>query len=211
MQDDFQRDFKSANPDKNYEKAYASAMRILGMRQHSVAELKKKLEQREYSEQSIAKVIAEMLSARYLNDTEFAISYIRSAQMKLNGEARIRQELKQKGVSSNIIEEAYFELSNEIQTGNFNLGFEFAGSSDDGSTSEINEAGELERAIKLAEKGMAYFKINTELEDKSEIYNQKQKIKAKLFRKLAGKGYSADIIFKAVDAVLKKNQNIWGN
>ena len=91
---------KKPKPDKT---AYANALRLLAMREHSEQQLWKKLEQREFDEIEISDAIEQLKSENYLSDARFAESYLRSRKLKLYGPVRIRMELKERGVSSEIV------------------------------------------------------------------------------------------------------------
>jgi regulatory protein len=91
---------------KNYtlrsdlEKARASALASLVMREHSVKELHDKLTRKEYEPESIEIVIEECLKDNYLNDQRFAEIFWRSRARKGFGPKKILMELNQKGISS---------------------------------------------------------------------------------------------------------------
>lgn len=171
-----------------YDKVYCSAMRMLGVRMYSCKELSRKLENKEYSEKDIAAVIAELLKLRYLNDVEYARSYIRLSYVKLKGKKRIERELREKGVSTEDIEIAFDEFDSEQNQG---------------------DESELDRAMKLAEKGLNMTNINIDFDDKESIFKEKKRIREKLTRKLLANGFAMDITYKAVEKVLKINTNSW--
>ena len=61
-------------------------------------------------------MIKELISQRLLDDQEFALSYIRSKRLTLmKGPLKLKQDLLQKGVSEEIIEEAMKSFSEEEQ------------------------------------------------------------------------------------------------
>ena len=84
------------------EKARASALASLCMREHSVKELSEKLSRKEYKQESIETVIKECLDNNYLNDERFSEIYWRSRARKGFGPNKITQELKFKGISSSL-------------------------------------------------------------------------------------------------------------
>jgi len=94
---------KKQRPDKT---AYASALRLLAMREHSEHQLWKKLEQREFDEIGISEAIDQLKSENYQSDTRFAESYLRSRKIKLYGPVKIRLELAERGVADPIISAA---------------------------------------------------------------------------------------------------------
>ena len=85
------------------EKARASALASLSMREHSIKELTDKLSRKDYQQDSIEIVIKECLGHNYLNDQRFAEIYWRSRARKGFGPNKINMELKQKGISSSLI------------------------------------------------------------------------------------------------------------
>jgi len=86
------------------EKARASALASLSMREHSIKELTDKLSRKDYQQDSIDIVIKECLGHNYLNDQRFAEIYWRSRARKGFGPNKISMELKQKGISASLIE-----------------------------------------------------------------------------------------------------------
>lgn len=93
---------------KNYtlrtdlEKARASALASLVMREHSVKELQDKLTRKEYEQDSIEIVIEECLKDNYLNDQRFAEIFWRSRARKGFGPKKILMELKLKGIDAHM-------------------------------------------------------------------------------------------------------------
>lgn len=101
---------KKQKPDKT---AYANALRLLAMREHSEQQLRNKLEQREFDEIEIEEAILQLKSDNYLSDQRFAESYLRSRKLKFYGPVRIRLELKERGVSESIISDLFEQDSDE--------------------------------------------------------------------------------------------------
>jgi regulatory protein len=94
----------------SYQKCYNLALYYLAKRQHSIAELNKKLKDKEHNAEDIAKVNEKLEKLNFLNDHEFAFSRIRYRyETSKWGITRIKLELGQKGVSSDIIEKAIAE------------------------------------------------------------------------------------------------------
>ncbi|MDH5518803.1 MAG: recombination regulator RecX [Gammaproteobacteria bacterium] len=91
---------KKQKPDKT---AYANAIRLLAMREHSELQLYKKLQQREFDETEIGEAIERLKSENYLSDSRFAEAYLRTRKNKLYGPVKIRLELEERGVSGGII------------------------------------------------------------------------------------------------------------
>lgn len=89
--------------------AEQKAMELLLYRFRSEHELKKKLLEREYTEEETDKAIEYVKSCGYLNDRTFAEQYAASRGSS-KGRAALRRELKGKGISEDIIEEVLAEL-----------------------------------------------------------------------------------------------------
>jgi regulatory protein len=87
------------------QKAYSSAIRMLGGREHSEQELRSKL-QRRYASQSqeqLDALIAELKELNLLSDVRYTESLIRSRVGKGYGPYFIQQELASKGVNKALI------------------------------------------------------------------------------------------------------------
>jgi len=101
---------------EEFKNAKDRALRLLGYRARSEKELRDKLIQSGYDEDTIQRVIDEMKCLKFVNDDEFAAMFIRDRlRMRPCGSHLLKHELKQKGVSDEIIEkslkEAYSEKS----------------------------------------------------------------------------------------------------
>lgn len=86
-------------------KALVSALNYLTRREHSVLELKKKLEQKGYSELDIVKAVEECQRLGYQCDNRFTEQLCRTRIMQGYGPVRIKQELAAKGISAEMIEQ----------------------------------------------------------------------------------------------------------
>lgn len=102
-----------------YARLLDRAMRILGMRDHSEQEFRRKLtapvmtktgpEPVDATEDDVNNVVNWCYENRYLDDARFARQFIASRSRKGYGPARIRQELTQKGIDRETGEEAMRE------------------------------------------------------------------------------------------------------
>jgi len=82
----------------------AYAMRLLGFRSQSVAEMQRKMQRRKFSPQAIQEVIQELRRQGYLNDPRFAAEFVRSTiRRKEVGEFYLRQKLFERGIPDKII------------------------------------------------------------------------------------------------------------
>jgi regulatory protein len=98
----------SGEPDR---KAFGAALRILTGRDHSAAELRRKLLRRGCGEDAVAAVIAECRRLDYLNDERTARQLVRRLLRKGWGSLRVRGELIKKGLAGESLEEI---LSGEL-------------------------------------------------------------------------------------------------
>jgi regulatory protein len=81
----------------------ARALRYLVRREHSRAELARKLAPFAESQQAVEQVIDSLLSRKQLSDERFAEERARSLSRKF-GPAKIRQDLKSRGIADDVIE-----------------------------------------------------------------------------------------------------------
>ncbi|MCJ8500940.1 regulatory protein RecX [Desulfatitalea alkaliphila] len=77
-----------------------TALRLLGRREHSVAELRRKLQERGFDTDTIADVLADCRRLGYLDDDRFAHLYSEQLRRRGYGRLRIEQMLKSKGLSA---------------------------------------------------------------------------------------------------------------
>ncbi len=86
------------------EKALACAVRVLARRDHSVAELERKLHDKGFSAGVVAELVARLGKSGYLDDRRFAERWAESAVRNGRGYGpRLRLELARRGVSREII------------------------------------------------------------------------------------------------------------
>jgi len=88
---------------------YVAALRILGYRFNSEAELRRKLAAKRYDEETIAATLVRLREEKWLDDDRFAGLYVRTRVQKGIGRLRIRRELTAAGVSDEAAELAIRE------------------------------------------------------------------------------------------------------
>jgi regulatory protein len=94
------------------ERAFASALRSLGRRDHSIAELELKLGARGYPAEVVARVIARLSASGYLDDRRFAEQWAESAVRNGRGYGpRLRLELNRRGVPRDIVADVVANIS----------------------------------------------------------------------------------------------------
>lgn len=85
---------------------YERAVGLLARREHSAAELRSKLMQADFDTDEIDDLLVKLASANLQSDERFAENYLRYRSQRGYGFQRIRQELKERGVSTEIISQA---------------------------------------------------------------------------------------------------------
>lgn len=79
-----------------------TAMNLLARREHSLAELRRKLIAREYDPDVVEDVIVDLAARNLVSDERFAEGYVNYRMRRGNGPVRIRQELAKRGVDDSI-------------------------------------------------------------------------------------------------------------
>ena len=94
---------KSAGLEKEYERAKAAALRLLGLRARSRAELQRKLVEKGYSAGLIRRLLAELTRLGLINDVEFARAWVEHRlQSRPAGARALLWELRRRGVDDKI-------------------------------------------------------------------------------------------------------------
>ena len=85
-------------------KARDRAFKYLGFKARSEREMKKKLEEYDFSEDMIFRVLELLKRYNYINDEAFAKSYVKDrVHLKRYGKLKIQYELHEKGIDESII------------------------------------------------------------------------------------------------------------
>lgn len=91
-----------------YIKAQDTALKFLSYKMRTEKEIVKKLYEKEFSEEIIAKVMAFLHKYGYVNDRKYCEAYIKeSVRLKAKGRQLIKYELRERGISDSIISEAF--------------------------------------------------------------------------------------------------------
>jgi len=80
-------------------------MDLLSRREHAVAELTRKLIDKGFDELFVAAALAQLVEDGLLSDARYTESYVRFRMNKGFGPVRIREELRQRGVASELVGE----------------------------------------------------------------------------------------------------------
>ena len=93
-------------PDTQHKDIRRKAMDLLARREHSVAELQRKLIDKGYEKAAVDEQLKKLEQENLLNDRRFTESYVRYRSKKGFGPLRIKQELKEKGIGDDLLLEA---------------------------------------------------------------------------------------------------------
>lgn len=108
------RDASDVDDQKLFSTIYTSVIALLARREHSVSELTQKLSRRYgASEPLIEQAISKASADGYQSDERFAEAYARSRVNKGFGRERIASELAQKGITSDLIEQALASMQEQ--------------------------------------------------------------------------------------------------
>ena len=93
-------------------KATTAALRLLAHRPRAEGELTRRLRQKGYAQEAIDGAIAKLREWNYLDDADFARRWVESRQLhRPRGTRLLGQELRQKGVDAETIDEAIAEAA----------------------------------------------------------------------------------------------------
>jgi regulatory protein len=97
-------------------KSYNLAINYLARRMRSEKEVRDYLQKKEVEEPVINEVLHKLIAQKYLNDEDFAMAYVRTqANTTDKGPDNVKQELKEKGISEQILAAALDEFPLEQQ------------------------------------------------------------------------------------------------
>ena len=94
--------------------AYDAALRLLGVRARSQAELRKRLHDKDFPPTEIESVMTRLTAAGLLDDVDFAEQWVHSRHRHSGkGRTALRHELRQKGVADTVIEHALDQIDDD--------------------------------------------------------------------------------------------------
>ena len=105
--------FDALMSERSYPFAMDKAVALLSLRSRTEKEIAESLRKNAYPERTIARVMARLLEAGYINDAAFAENWAASRANKGMGSRRIRMELKHKGVHQDEIDSALSSIDEE--------------------------------------------------------------------------------------------------
>ncbi|MCK4891728.1 MAG: regulatory protein RecX [Candidatus Pacebacteria bacterium] len=96
---------------KEKNQALQFAMKLIGIRKRSVFEVTERLKKKGFKENIIKEILKELKNYKYLNDEQFAESYINDRMnFRPCGRFLIMKELRERGIVKNIINKKIEEL-----------------------------------------------------------------------------------------------------
>ncbi len=150
-----------------------SASYYLSFKPRTRAQVVKHLSEKGFDEEEIEQTVKELEEYHYIDDLQFAVMFAEMGFDKGRGEMRIRRELAEKGVSSDVADAAFYELKDEERIPD-----------------------PYEKALEI---GMQTVMNSTP----ADTWEEKQKLQAKVARKLAARGFSGDVIYTVAKEVTK--------
>jgi regulatory protein len=105
---------------------YGRAVGLLARREHSAYELKQKLAKSDVTGDEVDQVIEQLQQAGLQSDIRFAENYVRYRSQRGQGPLRIKQELNERGVTSEITDDQinqsdidWYELAHNVRCKRF--------------------------------------------------------------------------------------------
>lgn len=97
-------------PEELARRAYALGVKLLGARDHSSAEIVRKLSQRDFDEAAIAAALAELRDANYVDDERYARTFAEQLLERGRGPLAIRAKLRERGIDADVADDAIAAL-----------------------------------------------------------------------------------------------------
>jgi regulatory protein len=91
--------------DEQLQVAFARGLKLLAIREHSAAELRRKLRAKGFAEALAGEAVAALQDQGLQSDQRFAEVFVRSRLSKGYGPVRIRRDLYQRGIGDDVIDE----------------------------------------------------------------------------------------------------------
>lgn len=141
--------------EKKRRTALEELTRYLAPRMRTVAEAKKHLEEKLYEEPEVDSAIRRFLELGYLDDSEYVRAYCEYAFRKGRGENRIRQELRNKEIDSDVIDNGMEDYIYENRIDEYGMALEIAEKTLQGVSHPLEQRSLAKVARKLEQRGFA--------------------------------------------------------
>jgi regulatory protein len=96
------------------QKARETSFNYLSSRARSVHEVVQKLRQKEFAEEIIEQVIADLQRLNFVDDRAFCRRWIEARLERATGARKLAQDLRRKGVAADIIDEVLAEYAGQL-------------------------------------------------------------------------------------------------
>ena len=103
-------DAEPESPADAHRRAYATSIKLLGARDHSSAELRRKLAERDVEPDAIDAVLVELAEHRYVDDSRYARLYAEQRASRGHGPRSIESKLAERGLPPSDVAAALDEL-----------------------------------------------------------------------------------------------------
>ena len=153
--------------------ALERATTYLSRKPHTEKEVLDYLQRKGYEPDESTQAVSELKEYGYLNDLAYAKMFFEYGFEKGRGKDRISRELAAKGVARDVIEQAYSELEEKPDEQEMALRI---------AAQIVRESGGLSDAM---------------------TYEEKQKLQAKIVRRLASRGFSGGVCYTAARESVK--------
>lgn len=151
----------------------AKAVNYINTKPRTRQQVIKYLKDKGFGEAEILETVNELEEYHYIDDAEYCRLYFEYGFEKGRGIGRIKRELAEKGVASEVIEIAYDELQ-EI----------------DGVPDQLEAAMEIGRQVVRG--------VDVEALD----YDARRKLQAKIGRRIVSRGFSSEIAYKVMSMLV---------
>jgi regulatory protein len=94
-------------PGEDPKKVEVAAVRLLSRREHTREELRRKLVDKGYAPEFVDPVIEKLAGKRLVSDDRYISSFVHAHTRRGQGPARIRAELRQRGIDATRVEEEF--------------------------------------------------------------------------------------------------------
>ena len=150
-----------------YIKAQDTALHFIGYKMRTVQEIRRKLAEKEFAEETIEEVIAFLEKYGYADDREYCRKYIREKlRMKPKSGYALKIELRQRGISSRIID----EVMGETEMDEAGDAFHWLEKKSRGQWPPENEKKKKQLYDFLLRKGYSYDIIGEAFQQMDEVY-----------------------------------------
>jgi len=140
-----------------------AALRLLAMREHSRAELQRKLVQKGFSERKVEQTLADLSAQKLLSDERFTEAFVMSRRERGAGPIKIQAELQQRGIDNTLISDyldfadpEWLELAEQVRQKKYGQGI------------PTEYTGKMQQARFLAGRGFSHGQIRRVLDGEFE-------------------------------------------